>query len=51
MTHSSSLDRAGSDLPATLVMLKSGRSLEGARSALDAAFGVVTRAVTMLAED
>jgi N-acetylmuramic acid 6-phosphate etherase len=45
------LDRAGSDLPATLVMLKSGRSLEEARSALAAAHGVVTRAVTMLAED
>ncbi len=44
------LDRAGSDLPATLVMLKSGRSLEEARSALAAAHGVVTRAVTMLAE-
>ena len=45
------LDRAGSDLPAALVMLKSGRSLEEARSALAAAHGVVTRAVTMLAED
>ena len=44
------LDRAGSDLPATLVMLKSGRSFEEARSALDAAHGVVTRAVRMLAE-
>jgi N-acetylmuramic acid 6-phosphate etherase len=43
------LDRAGSDLPATLVMLKSGRSLEEARSALAAAHGVVTRAVAMLA--
>jgi N-acetylmuramic acid 6-phosphate etherase len=47
----SALDRAGSDLPATLVMLKSGRSLEEARNALAAAHGVVTRAVTMLAED
>jgi N-acetylmuramic acid 6-phosphate etherase len=47
----SALERAGSDLPATLVMLKSGRSLEEARSALAAAHGVVTRAVTMLAED
>jgi N-acetylmuramic acid 6-phosphate etherase len=44
------LDRAGRDLPATLVMLKSGRSLEEARSALAAAHGVVTRAVAMLAE-
>jgi hypothetical protein len=31
-------------------MIKSGRSLEEARSALAAAHGVVTRAVTMLAE-
>jgi N-acetylmuramic acid 6-phosphate etherase len=44
------LDRAGGDLPATLVMLKSGRSLADARSALDAARGVVAHAVTMLAE-
>jgi N-acetylmuramic acid 6-phosphate etherase len=44
------LERAGGDLPATLVMLKSGRSLEDARTALDAARGVVTHAVRMLAE-
>jgi N-acetylmuramic acid 6-phosphate etherase len=44
------LERAGGDLPATIVMLKSGRSLEDARRALDAARGVVTHAVTMLAE-
>jgi N-acetylmuramic acid 6-phosphate etherase len=43
------LDRAGGDLPATLVMLKSGRSLEDARSALDASRGVVTHAVRNLA--
>jgi N-acetylmuramic acid 6-phosphate etherase len=45
-----SLDRAGGDLPATLVMLKSGRSLEDARRALDAAHGVVTDAVRRLVE-
>jgi N-acetylmuramic acid 6-phosphate etherase len=45
------LDRAGGDLPATIVMLKSGRSLEEARSALDASRGVVINAVKMLAED
>jgi N-acetylmuramic acid 6-phosphate etherase len=44
------LDRADGDLPATIVMLKSGRSLEAARSALDASRGVVINAVRMLAE-
>lgn len=44
------LERAGGDLPATLVMLRSGCSLEDARTALDAARGVVTHAVRMLAE-
>jgi N-acetylmuramic acid 6-phosphate etherase len=44
------LERAGGDLPATLVMLKSGRSFEDARNALDASRGVVTLAVRMLAE-
>ena len=43
-------ERAGGDLPATLVMLKSGRSLEEARRALDASRGVVAHAVRMLAE-
>jgi N-acetylmuramic acid 6-phosphate etherase len=46
----SALERTGSNLPATLVMLKSGRSPEEARKALDAARGVVTRAVMILAE-
>src|SRR5688500_5700298 len=45
------LDRAGRDLPAALVMLKTGRALGAARSALAAAHGVVTRAVAMLAGD
>jgi N-acetylmuramic acid 6-phosphate etherase len=44
------LERAGSNLPATLVMLKSGRSPEEARQALEEARGVVTRAVTLLTE-
>jgi N-acetylmuramic acid 6-phosphate etherase len=44
------LERAGGDLPATIVMLKSGRSLDDARRALDASRGVVTHAVRMLAE-
>lgn len=43
------LDHIG-DLPATLVMLKSGRSLEEVRTALAATRGVVNRAVRMLAE-
>ena len=44
------LDLAGGDLPATIVMLKSGRSLEDARRALDASRGVVINAVRILAE-
>jgi N-acetylmuramic acid 6-phosphate etherase len=44
------LDLAGGDLPATIVMLKSGRSLEDARRALDASRGVVINAVRMLAD-
>jgi N-acetylmuramic acid 6-phosphate etherase len=44
------LERTGSNLPATLVMLKSGRSPEEARKALEAARGVITRAVRLLAE-
>ena len=43
-------DLAGGDLPATIVMLKSGRSLEDARRALDASRGVVINAVRMLAD-
>lgn len=43
------LELAGGDLPATIVMLKSGRSLEDARRALDASRGVVIHAVRMLA--
>jgi N-acetylmuramic acid 6-phosphate etherase len=43
------LEHAGGDLPAALVMLKSGRSLDEARRALTASRGVVTRALTMLA--
>ncbi len=44
------LEVAGGDLPATIVMLTSGRSLEDARRALDASRGVVIHAVRMLAE-
>ena len=44
------LERAGGDLPAALVMVKSGRSLEDAGRALQAARGVVAQAVRMLSE-
>ncbi|MEO7274180.1 MAG: N-acetylmuramic acid 6-phosphate etherase [Vicinamibacterales bacterium] len=42
------LERAGGDLPLTLVMLKSGRSLEDARDALAATHAVVSDAVARL---
>jgi N-acetylmuramic acid 6-phosphate etherase len=43
-------ERAGGDLPVTIVMLKSGSSLDDARRALAASRGVVVHAVRMLAE-
>lgn len=43
------LERAGGDLPAALVMLKTGRSREEARRALDATHGVIERAIQRLA--
>jgi N-acetylmuramic acid 6-phosphate etherase len=43
------LGRADGDLPLTLVMLKSGRSLEDSRGALAAASAVVADAIARLA--
>lgn len=44
------LDRAGGDLPVAIVMLRTGRSREESKHALDAARGVVSRAVEALCE-
>jgi N-acetylmuramic acid 6-phosphate etherase len=42
------LEGAGDDLPTAIVMLKTGRSREDARGALDTARGVIARAVALL---
>jgi len=44
------LERAGGDLPLTLVMLKSGRSLEDAKEALAATHAVVPDAIARLTQ-
>jgi N-acetylmuramic acid 6-phosphate etherase len=42
------LERAGNDLPAALVMIRTGRSREEARGALDVSRGAIARAVELL---
>ena len=39
------LERAGGDLPAAIVMVKSGRTADEAKAALAAAHGIIAKAI------
>jgi N-acetylmuramic acid 6-phosphate etherase len=42
------LDRTGDDLPSAIVVLKTGRTAEDAKAALESARGIIPKAITLL---